>query len=238
MQLDQSQDFRVWDNTETLTYVSTQQAGDQVDAVRHVRRHLVGVKEAAASAGAYTAGDVLFYVPRVALRLELGEPKPGDVLLDDEQVRWTVLGVDKRKRDRRAPQTYKLQARDLRLAFQLEDLVTIETPARSLDATGARVVAWVPKYELLPAKVQQLAEAESEERGLRGSKVTYSVTVDRQIKVTLGEDRIVWRKGLLASAGATAVPDDSDPPVHLDITGYRNPERLDELPVMDAEVRP
>lgn len=238
MQLDHSRDHLVWANTEKIVLVSTRSLGDMVDDVPRVRRHLVGVKEQAASMGAYTAGDVLFYVPSPVLPAALGTPKPGDIVIDGDQVRYTVLSVDARRRDRNSVQTYKLQARDLSVQYQLEDRITIETPQRELDAAGARVITgWKAKYPLLPAKVQPTGDAQAEERGMRGGKTTYTVIVDRQVKVAIGEDRIKWVKGLVESGGTTAEPLDTDT-IYLDIIAYKSPELVTELPVIEATVGP
>ena len=57
MQMNMRDDFRCWDNVETITYSSTRNGGDMVDSIDNVRRHQVSLKEAATSFGAYVSGD-------------------------------------------------------------------------------------------------------------------------------------------------------------------------------------
>ncbi|MDO8472576.1 MAG: hypothetical protein Q7T05_02020, partial [Dehalococcoidia bacterium] len=128
MQMSQESDYLCWDQTEVLHWTSRRRAaagGDMTATIHHVRRHMVGVKEAATSGGAYSSGDVLFFVPAAVLPESIGEPKMADWIADDQGVRYTALSVDHRRRDSKRVQTYKVQARDLTIVFELLDIITI-----------------------------------------------------------------------------------------------------------------
>lgn len=237
VQMNMALDFLVWDNLETCTLVSRRSTGDMSDTIASVRRHQVTTKEAAASYGAYMDGDVFFYVARRRVSEAIGEPKIGDMVIDDEDNRFTVLAVDHRKRDKAQAQTFRLQGRNLSVVFDLRDLITIEVPVRTLDSSGVRTLVWATKYDFLPGRVQKLSEEVAEERGLRGFQAVYEVTVDREVTVT-SEDRIKWIPGLVESPGGQATTPHGEAAVYLDIRQYREAESLGSLPVIQAVVPP
>src|SRR6185312_1609031 len=111
MQLDQSQDFLCWDNTESLTFASTRTTGPVTQRVTTAKVRALNLRELAASAGAYEAGDLKVIIPAVLLT---GSPKPSDqVILDDSTV-LTVLGLMGGKRDASfQPRTWHLVSRNL-----------------------------------------------------------------------------------------------------------------------------
>ncbi len=227
------------DNIESLVYTSRRKAsagGDQIATIPNVLRHEVSVKEASASGGAYASGDVLFHIHRTDLPKSIAELKMGDWLADDREVRYTVLAVNHQRRDRKQYQEFKVQARDLRIVFELEDVITIETPVMQLDATGAdKITNWEPKYKDLPCRVQKISEQVAEERAILGFKGSYLVTVDRELIVT-NRDRINLgtpadrRRPAFAGGEANRIP-----ARYLEIVGYRAAESITEMPVIEAE---
>lgn len=188
------------------------------------RRNLTR-KEQAASFGTYTAKDRVWLVPAAVMGPGF-EIKPGDVIVGKRPLnefdtdRWTVLEADLGKYG----QTWRLTTRNLSLAYELQELINIERPAVSYDAAMAPVKAWptgpqplggIVLYGNLPARPQLLTKEIKDERGIRGLERRYDVIVGRQVAVT-NEDRIAWRGE------------------YLDIIGYRNAERIDELPIIEA----
>ncbi|MDO8598440.1 MAG: hypothetical protein Q7R45_17660 [Sulfuricaulis sp.] len=223
------------DNIESVTYTSRRKAaagGDMIATIPNVLRHEVSVKEAGASGGAYASGDVVFHIHRADLPKSIAELKMGDWLADDREVRYTVLAVNRQRRDRKEYQEFKVQARDLRIVFELEDVITIETPVVVQDSTGAeQVTHWTRKYKDLPCRVQKIDETIAEERAIRGFQGNYTVTVDRELVVT-DRDRIV----LGTPPGAFAGGESNRTPIrYLEIRGYRAAEAITELPVIDCQ---
>jgi hypothetical protein len=231
------------DMTETVVWTSRRRAGaggDQVDSIHAVRRHQVSIKESAQSGGAYAAGDVVFRAHRANLPKSFDEtPKMGDWLADDKGVRYTIIAVDRRRRDATDYQSYRIQARDLRIHFDLQDTITIETPVMALTKTGAgEVTNWETKYRDLAARVQKLTEATAEERAILGTKGSYAVTLEREVIVTM-RDRInvggpVDHKRPAFEGGEAL----RTPARYLQIVGYRAAESITELPVIEAEEQP
>lgn len=220
MQLDLSREDLLWDNVERVSLQRTRKAGSLQDSIDNVLKHAVSIREQLASGGVYQAGDVSFYLADRLLSPDLRPPKPGDKVTDARGTVWTILSVDARRQDKAGTQLWKLTTRNLSIHYDLRDLVTIETPVFSVDSSGARLPGWSTSYRNIPARVQLLTQAQADERGIRGGKGTYVVVVDREVDVLAGKDRIPWEGG------------------YLQVVGYHNAERIDELPVIDAEAVP
>jgi hypothetical protein len=165
--------------------------------------------------------------------------KPGDVVvaLDDPPLaksgnRWTVIDAAWN----RLKQTWRLTTRNLALVVGMSDEIQIERATLSTDAAGAPVKTFpvpVPPaaaglpytftggiilYRLI-ARVQPQRTQVDEERGIRGPKTLYDVIVPQQVLIST-EDRIRW--------GGQ----------YLEIVGYRQAERIDELPIVEAALLP
>lgn len=224
--MDVSLEHQTWDNVEPV-YLEIGRGASQAqrgrlsstDYVPVAKRTFVTTKEAAASGGVYTTGDLSWSLPAVVLTPGV-QPKPGDVVIDSDQVRWTVLAVDRR----RWRQRWKLTCRNLTIAYDLRDKIDVQRATLASDSAGAPLKTFPPAggavlYRGLTCRVQPLTADVVEERGIRGKETHYDVTVDRQVSVDT-EDRIVWNG------------------VILDIVGYRQPELITELPVIEATAKP
>lgn len=253
MFLDMSADYLCWDNVSSVLYEQARAVPSIVDlpplfdgrtgapvpapsrnkplfVETAKRRNLTG-RELAASGGVYVAGDQVYLIPAALLPSGF-LPKPADVVIelpDDSAdavpgTRWTVLNADQNKNR----QTHKLTCRNLTLAYDLRELVTIERPALSYDAAGVPVKAFpsdqsnpggVVLYDKLPARAQLITKDVADARGIRGLEGKYRVYVAQEVDVT-AEDRVQLNNGL-----------------YLDIVGYENAQRIDELPAIIAERR-
>src|SRR5262249_41541467 len=107
----------------------------------------------------------------------------------------------------------------------LYDLIQIERPKITYDAAGVSVKQFpsdttnpggLVTYANLPCRVQITEKIEENELGIRGSGGHYEITVGQDLNVTV-EDRILLANGL-----------------YLDIENYRQPMRIDVLPVIEA----
>lgn len=219
MQLDFSQDDRTWDNTATILFRSIRKTGDLEDTIEGVKVQKVSFKEQAESNGVYQAGDRGVLIP--TRKMLLGEPKPRDqVVIGDDT--YTTLTVDPRCWDKAGPQRYRLVVRNLRIHYQLNDLCTIERPQPALNESGAEVENWRPVYTDLVCRLQHKDDALGDQRGMRGFQKSYQVFLERDIWIS-NKDRV---KATID--GAT---------VYLEILGFSNADRIDELPFIDAELR-
>lgn len=216
-----SLDYLSLDWVESITHQQGRlgQTGPQT-VIRVAKRRAMTKAEVMASGGAYTREDVNWHLP--VLECPQGfAPMPGDTITDSEEVHWTVL----ERAWNKVRQTWRLTTRNLALAYRLSEKIDIERADIRQDAAGGTIRLWPPHggkvaYEQILARVQPQTTQRVEERGIRDVETIYQVILDRQVVLT-GQDRIKW---------VDAVGD-----VHyLDITALRNPERLDELPVLDA----
>lgn len=219
-------DYLAWDRTESVTLEVGRRVGQPATtAVPVAKRRAITSREKSPSGGAYVGYEVRWHLPTRVL--PPGQRiKPGDAILDQHEVRWTVLTADLN----RLGYTWALGCVDLVLAHDLADVVTIETADISYDGAGAAVKAFPPAggqvlYQGIPARVQLLTDEVADERGIRSFRGRYSVIVGLPVDVTF-EDRVNWTDPKTAQT------------ILLDITGVHNPDRIDELQALDCEVKP
>lgn len=221
-------DYQSWDNVQAVTHTAGRLGGGGADtAVAVAKRRALTFKELTASAGAYTGLDRVWLVPAAVLAGGFSIT-PGDTLTDAAGTAWTVLEAGLGK----FGQTWKLTCRDLVLVNALTYLIDVERAHLTQDAAGGTVRNWpgsgaggtVP-YAQIRASVQPDEAEPADERGVRSGLARYRVTVERQLALKLDRDRVRWTD----AAGVTH---------YLDITRLRNPARIDELPVLDCELRP
>lgn len=228
MNLSMQDDYKCWDNVESVTYTHVARTGNAEDTIPVVKRRSVKVGERSPSGGVYVAGDVVFLVPAVLLPASVNPPKPADVVADEDGTRFTVLQVGQNKRSitrgQAACGTWRLEARDLVVAHELADRIDIQRAVVTLDPSGVAVRAWPPEggstpYPSLPCRVQLLTDEEAEERGIRGLGQKFKVVLSKQVELTK-EDRIQWVEG-----NRTRV---------LRIESLHDPEQIADLPWIDA----
>lgn len=219
-------DYLSWDGVEAVTHEAGRIAGGgTLTAVSVAKRRNLTFKELSASGGAYTGLDKVWLVPAAVLGAGF-VIRPGDAILDGAAVPWTVLEAGLGK----FSQTWRLVSRDLVLAFALTYLVDVERARLEQDLPGGTVRRWpgqggtVP-YPQLRANVQPDEAEAADERGMRAGLTRYRVVVERQVQLRLDRDRVKWT----GIDGAVR---------YLDVVRVRNPSRIDELPVLDCELRP
>lgn len=212
--LNLTDDYQIWANdfSQTVTHTSVRDSGNLTAQVTHALRRQISSKEAAISNGVYTTADVIFSLATV---LTPNTPKPRDLLTDNDNVVWTVLAVDKATINSR----WRLTCRALGIAADLQDVIDIETPAMLPNAQGVEVAQWVPRLRQIAARIQPVTGEETTERDLIGTKVKYEIFVGQGVTVSTRE-RVLWHARNK----------------YLDIVGYRQPQRIDELPLIEAEL--
>lgn len=216
-------DYTIWDSREDVTYYSHASAGDTAytltapDGNGAAKRRPLKWKEQAASAGAYIGQDRVWLVPNVLLPAALARDglKAGDWVRDSSGVDWTVLEAEKIVWGT----AWKLTTRALVLVYGLRDSVTILRPTNTQDVVGNRVPAYAAAYSAIAGKLQELQGERQEEHGKIGFLKRYAVYLGQRVTVTT-EDRV-------QVDGVT-----------YQITGYRDPDRLDVLMTLDVERLP
>lgn len=215
MSLDLSEDYLVWEGLEPVTLeVSRRQGSGQRVGLCKAKRRALTRRELAASAGAYTGEDLVWLLPQAQLPECKFQVKPADVVTDGEGREWTVLEAAHNK----LRQTWRLVTRDLVLAYDLRDLITVERAELGEDLAGAAVKReWQALYASVPARVQPSERREAEEHGVEGWEEAFDVWVGRELADVGREDRVKLRDG-----------------TYLDVVRYRQAERIDQLPVLEC----
>lgn len=221
--LDLSADYTLFDGLETVVFRSDRKAlEDYFVEVESCLRRQISTREQAASGGVYQAGDVRWHIPKTLLLDAAAnglEPKPGDYLQesideDEESFRnWTILAVEKATLDTR----WGLVCRDLRIAFDLRELVEVWSPDNAQDQAVSRVPVFSPRITGLAARIQEVSADVVDERGKRGLRHRYEVFVERRITVS-NEDQLRDASGNV-----------------YEVRGYRQPDRIDELQLIEVE---
>lgn len=215
--LDLRLDHLCWDGTEEILYESVRKDyAPDVDTIAGALRRAVRTSEGFASRGVYTATDLNWCLPEVAFVEK--KPKPADVVVDIDGNRYTVLDADFNT----LRSWWLCRTRNLTIANDLQDIISIETPVLSRDAALGLVYDWSIRYTGIKCRFQPITDDAAAERLVSATARMFRVIVDRQLQVTndVGFDRIN-KDGVI-----------------YEILGYSNPERLDELPVLTVRQDP
>lgn len=218
MQLNLSQEYKVWDNIESVQYQSTRKTGNALDSIPVVKRRPLTVKERATSGGVYQGADAMFLVPVVLFNL--GLPKPADVITDKDGNAFTVLDWTGQKRDSSGYTTYKIHAVNLAIHYDLSDVITFERYVSTLDASKTELKTWRPLYSNVPCRVQRLDDEVGQERGIRGTATRYNIYLAQDLSLVT-RDRAAWP----AALGG-----------YLEVRKLTNRQRIDELSLVEAEL--
>lgn len=206
--------------TETADYVVATKDGDgDTYCLSNAAQYDVDIREGGQSFGVYTTADKIWTVD--ADQLCEVTPKPRDRIIDEQDLVWTVLRVSLSE----TLNFYKFLTRNLAIAADLADSLVIRVPAVGQGATAAATRDWsaAPKYNGIPGRAQPLRQDVFEDRGKMAVRTLYTVFLDRQIdpRNAAGD----W--GRVEVNGLT-----------LRILGYRDAERIDELPKLDCVLEP
>lgn len=99
------------------------------------------------SDGRHTASDFVWHLPVASLA---ETPLPGDVLVDENDAQWTVLGV----RPATFGSRWHCVCRNLVVAYGLDTTVDIDKAVITKTDAGAEQFTWQPWRTAIPARVQ------------------------------------------------------------------------------------
>jgi len=157
MPFDPSQDFT--DVVDGLAPVTLEcRDGSASVAVSRALRRAIRTREAAPSGGWYTASDLVWHLP-VA---ELAEaPRLGDVIIDADGRRWTVLDVQHAVLEGR----WRCVTRDLAIVHGLDQHVDIDQALYGKSDDGAAEPTWRPWKTAVPARIQPCQSVTTADQG-------------------------------------------------------------------------
>lgn len=222
MDLDTTDDYLVFDNREAVEYTSVRVNGMQMDRIEDAHRRQPSRNEAAASEGVYTAGRLRWNIPTV--QMLIGPPKPGDTVKDGEGEEWTVTSAFKSADGG----WWDVDTVSLRIAFDLRDEISIERAGMDVSNAGIVTKLFPPDggdtlYAELACRVQPVEFEQRMEHGADGTLKRYQVYLSKQTPLIDMHCRIVW------------VSNDTGKTVYLERLKYSQPERIGELPLIEAE---
>lgn len=213
MTLDFGNDYLLIANPEPVTFTSAGRLTSPAKAITHAFQYPVTVQERSPTGGVYTGATKLWTLPGALL--DPVKPKPGDVVTDADGVAWTVLSFTYGQLAR----SYNLTCLSLALAYKLRRKVSIWPAARTVDAAGGAVTTHGSAAETnVPASIQEVAATPDTARGKRGRRRQYEIRLATQHLLTEG-DQVRDEGGVI-----------------YQVTGYREPNRIDELALVTAEV--
>lgn len=171
-------------------------------------RRAVGRREAACSGGRYTTSDIAWHLPGASQAVS---PQVGDLLVDGDGERWTILGVFRTTLGSR----WKCVCRSLAIARGLDGHIDLEKAVVTRSAAGAELLAWQTWRTGLAARIEPVAI---------------------QLDGKAGGERRLYRIYLLDAIEIDGVcraraPDGT----RYRILGSRRGERLGELMYLEAE---
>ena len=184
MDFDPGADFsRVADNTEAVTLLRRGATpGDAGTMILHALRRAVQLGEFAAknrdesrryinSDGQCVAADVDWHLPAAELQ---APPSIGDAILDGDGLRWTILELDLIMLRTR----WKCSARELSIAYGLDDTVTVLKAEYAKSDAGAAEPAWQTWRTGVRARIQPVEVKVGAENSARCATSTYRIFVE------------------------------------------------------------
>lgn len=223
-------DWRAWESKERVNLTSYRNDGSMVAGTVTAKRRNLTLKEKQQSAGAYQAAGLVWFVPDDLLDASFGDLKPRDLVEDADGNVYTVQDVDKIC----LASVWRLTTLDLSIVYDLGDTINIERAVYADDAAGSPVKQFptgpAPNggsvlYSTLLAKCHPEQAAEDEQRGIQGQTVRYTVYLSRPAPDVTTEDRVAWPQPDLTIR-------------YLEIRGWHNADRIDELFTLDCELVP
>ena len=208
MDFDPSDDFS--NLVDGLTSATVTRPGSSATTeVTHALRRPIRTREAEKSEGRYTASDVVWHLPSSEISTP---PRPGDVIVDEDGRRWTVLDVEKTTLDGR----WRCVARNLAVVHGLDQYVDVEKATYAKGDGGADQPTWQVWKTGLRAKIQPAQVEVRDEHDGRATAAGFKVFLAEDVAVDhthriKGPDGAVYR-----------------------VTGCRKADRIDALVEIDV----
>jgi hypothetical protein len=204
---------------ETADYIVATSSGDgDTFCLTTAARYDRGLREGAPSFGVYQQADTVWTVD--ADELCEVTPKPRDRIVDEEEQTWTILAATKSA----VLNFWRFDTRNLAIAADLKDSITIEVPTIGQSATGAITRTWTVKYDAIAGRAQPIAEVDYTERGKQATAITIRIYLGQQVDPR--NAALDWGR-VSVNGGAP-----------MNITTYTDAERITDLPYIEATLDP
>jgi len=177
-------------------------------ALAHAVRAVVRVSEARASGGDVTEDDVVWHLDAAEWD---GSPQPGDVIVQSDARRWTILAARLTATGR-----WRCVCRDLAIAQGLDQYVDVEVAISTKDPAGAESVTWHPWRTGVPARIQPVRSTVEDDYQRR--------TVSSELKIYVADQLPLDETHRIRAPDGTTYR----------VVGCRNAERIDALMEIDV----
>jgi hypothetical protein len=217
-------DYLYWPNRETITW-GRRESGTPTTfttyTLTNCKRRAPTYKELSASQGVYVGTDLVWLVPFAILpsgfRINSPPitPTVGDRITDSNSQNWTILEAMRGK----FGQTTRCVTRNLALHYSLVQLATHSRRSTAVNSVGISTPTWTTITSNVPCRVQEIESSVEQIHDGRAMPKRFNIMVETRLAVTAG-DRLV--------VGGTTYA----------VTGHRDPDRIDTLQVITAEIVP
>lgn len=213
----------VMDGTEPVTLLRRgSDPGGSGTAIAHALRCAVttgemlaynrsGTRKQVASDGQCASSDAAWHLPVNELAVA---PRLGDVILDGDGRRWTILVV---KRATLATR-WRCIARDIVLAYGLNDTVTVLKAVYAKSACGAAEATWQTWITGIRARIQPA--------GTTLEIADHAMQAGRQVQMLVAEDLAIDQTHRILGPDGTVYR----------ITAALGEQRIGELQILQAEI--
>jgi hypothetical protein len=175
LQFDPSDDLAgVADGLSPVTV--TRPGSSAATEVAHALRCAITAREAERAEGQYTASDVAWHLPATELP---AAPRLGDVIVDAEGQRWTVLSVQRTTMERR----WRCVCRNLAVACGLDQYVDVLKASYTKDSSGAEHPTWRTWRTGLRARIQPVEVLVKDEHDRQVTAAAFRVFVAEEVSV-------------------------------------------------------
>lgn len=192
---------------ELLSFTSVRDSGNVITNNLQGSRYPIKLNEVIASGGVYTASDIVFTISLDDLSAT--PPKPGDLVTVNDTPHTVLTAIE-------APflKFHRLIARNLILAFDLRQSLSVSRPANTQTTGGLRNPALAPVagYQNLPCRVQETQSVAAADSSFGSSTHTraFTIFVNQRLALKTGD--------VLTVAG-----------VQYDFQGSASWDRIDQL---------
>ncbi len=184
-------------------------SGASGQAVAHALRRSTATRAAAATAGQATVGEAVWHLPAEELSRP---PEVGDVILDAESRRWTVLEAQIAALGSR----WRCLARCLALAFGLDDTVNVLRAEQTKGQAGAAVAAWRVWRTGVRARIQPIEARPTARHAARRPATRCRILLEEHLLLD-ERHRIQARDGTLYRVRRTMAPQEIGEPVAVEV---------------------
>jgi len=174
------------DNLESVTFRRRNSTTElRVDAAY---RQQSQTHESLPSAGEVLQTDTVWHL---SLATETGPPRPGDLVIDQQGARWTILETEQLV----ALGRWKCNARDLQLVYGCHSQADVARPVWGDNGSGPEIVDWTDICMALPVNIQldeMLLDSSTEPPT---KQLLYDITLGESIALE-PDDRLTAADGL------------------------------------------